>query len=109
VWGEGGPLDTYRTFTGELRWEVNRYSRLSQDNEINRISIPHFLQSWNSYAIHIAYEIEKKDSSKPNDSLFNPFRAESSLNIKSKAVMLHAMEAFEGRGGVARTHSRPQH
>jgi hypothetical protein len=28
---------------------------------------------------------------------------------KSKAVPLHAMEALEGRGGIAPTHSRPRH
>jgi hypothetical protein len=28
---------------------------------------------------------------------------------KSKAVPLHAMEAFGGRGGIAPTHSRPRH
>jgi hypothetical protein len=28
---------------------------------------------------------------------------------KSKAVPLHAMEALVGRGGIAPTHSRPQH
>jgi hypothetical protein len=27
----------------------------------------------------------------------------------SKAVPLHAMEALGGRGGIARTHSRPRH
>jgi hypothetical protein len=26
-----------------------------------------------------------------------------------KAVPLHAMEALEGRGGIAPTHSRPRH
>jgi hypothetical protein len=29
--------------------------------------------------------------------------------VKSKAVPLHAMEALEGRGGIAPTHSRPRH
>jgi hypothetical protein len=28
---------------------------------------------------------------------------------KSKAVLLHAMEALVGRGGIAPTHSRPRH
>jgi hypothetical protein len=28
---------------------------------------------------------------------------------KGKAVPLHAMEALEGRGGIAPTHSRPRH
>jgi hypothetical protein len=28
---------------------------------------------------------------------------------KGKAVPLHAMEAFGGRGGIAPTHSRPRH
>jgi hypothetical protein len=30
-------------------------------------------------------------------------------NSKGKAVPLHAMEALEGRGGIAPTHSRPRH
>jgi hypothetical protein len=29
--------------------------------------------------------------------------------IKAKAVPLHAMEEFGGRGGIAPTHSRPRH
>jgi hypothetical protein len=29
--------------------------------------------------------------------------------VKSKAVPVHAMEAFRGRGGIAPTHSRPRH
>jgi hypothetical protein len=28
---------------------------------------------------------------------------------KGKGVPLHAMEALEGRGSIAPTHSRPQH
>jgi hypothetical protein len=31
------------------------------------------------------------------------------INKKGKAVPLHAMEALEGRGGIAPTHSRPRH
>jgi hypothetical protein len=31
------------------------------------------------------------------------------LNVKSKAVPLHAMEALGRRGGIAPTHSRPRH
>jgi hypothetical protein len=31
------------------------------------------------------------------------------LHNKSKAVPLHAMKALGGRGGIAPTHSRPQH
>jgi hypothetical protein len=30
------------------------------------------------------------------------------VNIKGKAVPLHAMKALEGRGGIAPTHSRPR-
>jgi hypothetical protein len=30
-------------------------------------------------------------------------------HIKSEAVPLHAMEAHEGRGGIALTHTQPRH
>jgi hypothetical protein len=33
----------------------------------------------------------------------------SSTTSSKKAVPLHAMEAFGGRGGIAPTHSRPRH
>jgi hypothetical protein len=45
--------------------------------------------------------------------LLSPLRLHRVLwdcfKVKSKAVLLHAMEALGGRGGIAPTHSRPRH
>jgi hypothetical protein len=35
--------------------------------------------------------------------------SKEAIKVKSKAVLLHAMEALGGRGGIVPTHSRPRH
>jgi hypothetical protein len=37
------------------------------------------------------------------------YQLHGKVKKKGKAVPLHAMEAFGGRGGTAPTHSRPRH
>jgi hypothetical protein len=84
-----------------MRWEANRYSRLTQDNEINRITTPHFRQSCKNYIVHIAYTSDfLKKVPKQMAPLSNPFRAESSLNIKAVAArdLFKILSRIPGRG-----------
>jgi hypothetical protein len=50
---------------------------------------------------------EKKESD--DEIKCNGKELDVNLDIKGKAVPLHAMEALGGRGGIASTHSRPRH